>query len=103
MAARCSHHCRQCGAHFSSLAGYDAHVDVGDRRRRPPVCVDPDDVPALVVLTEAGVCLGRTAERVEGVTVWTVGKDLERARGALRAYATPQKALWADELEEARA
>jgi hypothetical protein len=59
---RCLFHCCSCGAHFSSLEGFDAHRD-GSHREDTRHCVDPATIPGLHA--ETGSCdIGRSGRPV---------------------------------------
>jgi hypothetical protein len=71
----CTNHCVACGSHFSSLGAFDAH-----RKGEPGGrwCDEPDDVPRLAAKSNHGRCdLAAPAFRVNGVTIWSLGSDLE--------------------------
>jgi hypothetical protein len=83
----CTYHCGSCGTHFHSLNAFDAHRQ-GDHATNDPEtgrhCVHPWDLldkkgnAVLVSLTEEGIC--RIYEEKAGQTIWTIAKDLVRAR-----------------------
>lgn len=62
---RCTHHCRRCGAHFSSLAAFDAHHAGSGAAHEP--CVFPEDAP--LVELEGGICSIAGTETKTGVAI----------------------------------
>jgi hypothetical protein len=83
----CTCHCAACGAHFSSLDGFDVHR-AGDHAAGTRRCLEPGSVGRLVALGEDGVCRLGGAKPQTGVRVWTLGKALARAQR--RRGASPQ-------------
>ena len=81
MTTTCTYHCSQCGRHFHSLGGFDAHHRVDETGW--PRCLDPIDLVDLTgkerleALTHDGECRVY-AERQTGVTIWTVAGSRER-------------------------
>lgn len=78
----CTHHCRACGAHFSSLQAFDSHRQGPSSERYcevPTGVVDRKNRQRLTPLSEHGECRIRPNPQSD-VTIWTDAKGLARAR-----------------------
>lgn len=80
-ARTCTHHCRSCGSHFTSLAAFDAHRP---KNGRDGGCEWPDDAPLCEV--EGGECRIASARSHKGVLLWE-HKNAARARERFGAAA----------------
>ena len=97
----CRFHCPTCGTHLSSLNAFGAHR-AGDHGSGDRHCIEPLDDERFAPVSDGGVC-GMYAARKIGITIWTLGADLQRARersgGSLRRL---PRAETTDDPSEAR-
>lgn len=61
----CTHHCRECQSHFSSLAAFDAHKP---RSSSLGYCQWPEDAPLNPI--PGGECRIASGSPLTDVTIW---------------------------------
>jgi hypothetical protein len=87
----CTYHCRACNSHFASEEAFDAHRFGPHNGER--VCLEVDQVEALAVKSNDGVCDIAGPETIEGVVVWTSRRSLGRAEAAFGPSKEPVSEL----------
>ena len=81
----CTDHCSGCGRHFHSLGAFDAHMGEGGSRQGGMTYELAHAVPpGLAPWTLQGVCELAGNGPHEGVVVYSLKRDLERAAERFR-------------------